>query len=376
MTVALGLIGGTNAAYGTLLVGIAHHFGLALASAGLTLSVSFAGALVGVALCWFALGRAAGGPVIAAALVVFSLGMAVAALAPTWPSFLGGIALGGVGFGAIDFGVLNLTSRTAHEGRASRLSVSGAGWAFGAIAGPLLVVAVRPPHFPVFFGIASAVGLVVAPFVLGVRAPPVHPQVRRTLDERRPGNRRAVLWTFLLAFGSYVAVEAAVSGWLAAQLHGWGFPAAVGSLVTAGFWAGLAIGRLVSSPMLRLLVGHQLVLAGLGLAIVLLMGSGIRWLAPATYPLVGLALALVFPLGFHWFTELIPDDHNAVAWLVFAGMVGGILGPGAESLAVAHLGVHVVSYVAAVLTLACLAVFATALRFPVVEPVPGSAPPD
>ncbi len=375
VTVALGLIGGTNAAYGTLLVGIAHHFGLALASAGLTLSVSFAGALVGVALCWFALGRLAGGPVLAGALVVFSLGMAVAALAPTWPAFLGGIALGGVGFGAIDFGVLNLTSRTTHEGRASRLSVSGAGWAFGAIAGPLLVVALRPPHFAVFFGIASVVGLVLVPFVVGVMAPPVHPEVRRTMDQRRPDNRRVVLWTFLVAFGWYVAVESAVSGWLAAQLHGWGYPAAVGSLVTAGFWAGLAIGRLVSAPMLRILAGHQLVLAGLGSAVVLLMGSGLRELAPVAYPLVGLALALVFPLGFHWFTELIPDDHNAVAWLVFAGMVGGILGPGAESVSVARFGLHVVSFVAAGLTVACLAVFASALRFPTEVPVSGSAAP-
>ncbi|MGD0880554.1 MAG: MFS transporter [Acidimicrobiales bacterium] len=375
VTVALGLIGGTNAAYGTLLVGIARHFGLALASAGLTLSVSFAGALVGVALCWFVLGRSAGGPVLAAALVVFSVGMSVAALAPTWPAFLGGVALSGVGFGAIDFGVLNLTSRTAHEGRAARLSVSGSGWAFGAIAGPLLVVAVRPQHFAVFFGIASAVGLVLVPFVLGVNAPPVHAEVRQAMDERRPGNRRVVLWTFLSAFGSYVAVEAAVSGWLAAQLHGWGYPAAVGSLVTAGFWAGLAIGRLVSTPMLRLLAGHQLVLVGLGLAITFLMGSGVRWLAPVAYPLVGLTLALVFPLGFHWFTELIPDDHNAVAWLVFAGMVGGILGPGSESLAVAHFGLHVVSYVAAGLTFACMAVFAVALRFPIPVPAPRAAPP-
>jgi fucose permease len=376
VTVALGLIGGTNAAYGALLVGIAHHFDLALASAGLTLSASFAGGLVGVVLCWWALGRLPGGPVIAGALGVFALGMAAAALAPTWPAFLAGVAFGGVGFGAIDFGVLNLTSRTVREGRASRLSVSGSGWAFGAIIGPLLVVVVRPAHFAVFFAVASAVGLVLTPFVLGVVAPPVHPDVRQTMDERRPGNRRAVLATFLVGFGSYVALETAVAGWLATRLHGWGFPVVVGSLVTAGFWAGLAVGRLGSSSMLRRMAGHRLVLAGLALAILLLAAAGIRWVAPVAYPLVGLSLALVFPLGLHWFTELSPDDHNGVAWLVLVDMVGGILGSGAESLAVARFGLHVVPYVAAGIAVVCLAVFASALRFPVVAdgPVHRSAP--
>ena len=367
MTISVGLIGATTAAFGTLLVGIAHHFHVALASAGLTLTVSFGGAVVGVALCWWALDRVAGGPVLSAALALFAVGMGVAALAPSWPLFLGAVAFSGVGFGAIDFGGLSLVSRTAREGRASRLSVSGAGWAFGAIIGPLCIVVLRPARFQLFLGLAAVVGVALIVLVRGVAAPVVHPEVRQSLTEGRRSNRRAVLWTFLTAFGCYVALETAVSGWLATQLHGWGYPSAIGSLVTAGFWAGLALGRLGASPMLRLLPGHRLVLLGLAASVALLLLASIRWAAPFAYPLVGVTLALVFPLGLHWFTELSPDDHSGVLWLVLVGMIGGSLGSAVENVSVARFGLDAVPFVAAAMAALCLLVFAGAARFPPVD---------
>lgn len=373
-TLSLGLIGGIAAAYGTFLIGIAHHFGLAIATAGLTLSANFAGALLGVVLCWRALGRFSGEHVLAASLGGLAVGLTLAALAPDWPAFVVGIALSGIGFGAVDFGVVALVSRTASDGRAARLSVSGSGWAFGAIAGPLLIVLIRPAHFEIFLGVAALVALALTVSVRTVRAPAVHPELRRRLVDRRAANRRAVLVTFLAGFASYVALETASAGWLATQLHGWGFAAWVGSLVTAGFWAGLAVGRLLAGRLSSAWVGHGLVLVGLGSSIALLFAAGVRPLAPLAYPLIGFALASVFPLGLHWFTQLSPDDHNGIAWLVLIDMVGGILGSGAESVAVGAFGLRAIPYVAAGFAVLCLAVFASALRFPALDLGPRSSP--
>src|ERR1019366_4938020 len=155
VTVSLGLIGGIAAAYGTFLIGIAHHFQLSISTAGLTLSANFAGALLGVVLCWRALGHLSGATVLGLSLLGLAMGLLLAAFAPNWPAFVVGILVSGVGFGAVDFGVVAVVSRTGLEGRAARFSVSGSGWAFGAIAGPLLIVLIRPARFEVFLGVAA-----------------------------------------------------------------------------------------------------------------------------------------------------------------------------------------------------------------------------
>src|ERR1019366_8453506 len=221
----------------------------------------------------------------------------------------------------------------------------------------------------VFLGVAAFAALALIVAVRAVRAPAVHPEVRQLQVDRRPSNRRAVLLTFLFGFAFYVALETASAGWLATQLHGWGFAVWVGSLVTAGFWAGLAVGRLLAGRHSRRWTGQVLVLFGLGSAIVLLIGANVRVLAPFSYPLIGFALASVFPLGLHWFTQLSPDDHNGLAWLVLIDMIGGILGSGAESIAVSAFGLRAIPYVAAGFAVLCLAVFASALRFRVLDPV-------
>ena len=68
-------------------------------------------------------------------------------------------------------------------------------------------------------------------------------------------------------------------------------------------------------------------------------------------------------MAFIWYTRLCPHDDNGLALVLLLMMAGGIIGPGAESLMVSLIGVHVVPVVIAVLALADLAVFASALRF-------------
>jgi fucose permease len=240
--------------------------------------------------------------------------------------------------------------------------------------GPLIIVVIRPGRFGVFLAAAAALALVLTAFTRDVQAPPVRPQTTVALVAARPSNRRAVLQTFLAVFCCYVALETAIAGWVATQLHGLDFALAIGPLVTAGFWAGLAVGRLGSRRLMRRWDGHRIVLVGLACSVGLLLAASVRWLAPLAYPLVGIALASVFPLGIHRFTELSPDDHDGVASLVLIGMLGGILGSGAENVAVAVFGVAAVPFVAAGLAALCLAVFASATRFPTLVPLPATPP--
>jgi fucose permease len=304
--------------------------------------------------------------VLSIGLAVLALGLSLAALSPSWPLFAASICIGGMGFGAIDFTAVSLVSRTASPERASRLTVSAAGWGFGAIAGPLLVVIIRPTRFELFLWIAAVIALGLIALVRGVDAPRVGlvSEVPLTVVHRRH-DRHKILVTFLAAFGTYVALETAIAGWIATQLHGSGFVAATGSLVTAGFWAGLAVGRLGAAPVARRWTSSGLVVGGLSVTVALLLAASSRAIAPVAYPLVGFTVAAVFPLGIDWFTQLSPGDDNGVAWLLLIGTVGGILGSGAQSVAVAEFGLSAIPFVAAGLAVLCLAMFASARRFDV-----------
>ncbi len=360
-TIALGLAGAIVATYGTILVGIAHHFSLSIATSGLTLSTNFAGAVVGVLLAWRALRWQPGGRVLAVALLVLALGLLLAAVAPDWPTFLSAIFVAGAGFGAVDFQVVSLVARTDRRTRAARLSVSGAGWGLGAIAGPVVIVLIRPQHFQLFLALAAVAALVLIPLTRSIRAPTPAGGDALTQAAR---SRATVLPAFVAALGLYVALETTTAGWLATQLHGWGYVAPIPAAVTAGFWAGLAIGRLAGGRLESRWSSQRLITVGLAVAIVLLLGADIRALAPVIYPLVGFAVAVVFPLGLHWFTELRPEDLNGVGVLLLVDMVGGVVGSGTANACVAAFGLGAVPFVAAAFGALCLLAFLHARRFP------------
>jgi hypothetical protein len=81
------------------------------------------------------------------------------------------------------------------------------------------------------------------------------------------------------------------------------------------------------------------------------------------YPLLGLAFASVYPMGLIWYTRLCPHDRNGLALIILCMMIGGIVGPGAESLMVSLAGVHAVPLVILVLVALDLVAFASASRF-------------
>jgi hypothetical protein len=135
-------------------------------------------------------------------------------------------------------------------------------------------------------------------------------------------QRRPILITFIVAYILYVAAESRSAGWIAPQLHRVGYSQSIGSLVTASFWGGLAIGRVVGGPLCRRLSDRILVLGGLGLAFVLCVGALSNSLAPYAYPLLGLVTASVYPMGLIWYTVLCPHDSDGLALLIIFMMAG------------------------------------------------------
>jgi MFS family permease len=118
---------------------------------------------------------------------------------------------------------------------------------------------------------------------------------------------------------------------------------------------------------------RQLVLSGLGAATIVITCAYLSQVAFYAYPLAGLMLGSVFPMGLAWFAGLSAEDGNGVSWLVLGAQVGGVLGPAIEILVVSIFGLRFVPLVAAALSAADLAVFAITLRLTAkLRPSPGS----
>ncbi len=357
------LMGASASIYGPLLVAFSHRFHESVPAAGVVISVNFVGALLGVLLGWISIKRVTGGTVLATAAALLGVGALASALVRPWPLFLVAVFVVGLGFGGLDFSLNTLLTRTAERGRALRLNVTNAGYGVGAVVGPLLVIALHPKNFPVLYVIIGVVGLSVALLNRGVRAPALGGEVKQRQISMRKSERRPILITFIVAYVLYIAVETSSSGWMATQVHGVGYSESVGSLVTAGFWAGFAIGRGFGTPVYHWLSDKILVLGGLGGAILLCAVAYSSTLAPYAYPILGLVIALIFPMGLLWYTNLCPHDADGLALMILFMMVGGVIGPGLESLMVSAFSVHVVPIVIAAFALVDLGVFASALRF-------------
>ena len=357
------LMGAVTSLFGPLLLSFTHRFHLSLASAGVALSVYFVGATLGVLPGWLGLKRLPGRRVLTLSLAMIALGAAGATFSHTWSIFLTSIFIIGLGFGALDIALNTLLARTALKGRAHRLSIANGGYGVGAVICPLVIIAIQPKNFPVLLGVVAVLALILTTLNGGVHAPAQHGGTRRYETANLKTQRRSILITFAMAYILYVAIETSSSGWMATQLHGVGYSRSAGSLVTAGFWTGLAIGRFLGGPLYHWLSDKKLILGGLVLAIIVSAIAIADPLAPYAYPVLGLIIASVFPMGLMWYTHLCPHDSDGISLLMLFMMVGGVAGPGAVSLLVSNFGVHVVPITLAVFAALDLAVFLSALRF-------------
>ena len=351
------LVGATSSTFGPLLTAFSHHFAQSLAGAGVVLSVYFVGALIGVLPGWWGLRHRTGRQVLTSSLVVVAAGLVLAGLVDSWPVFLTGIFVLGLGFGSLDMSLNVLLSRTAPEGRAHRLSFANAGYGLGAVICPLLIILTHPHNFPTLYLGVAVVAIGLTTFNRGVHAPAQNEGTDHELVTARRAQRRPILIAFVLAYVFYVAAETSASGWMASQLQREGYSTSVGSLVTAGFWLGMTIGRSLGGPLHHWMNERRLVIGGLIAAVVLDVGATSHVIALVSYPLLGLILASVFPMGLLWYGELLPFDSDGITIILFAMMAGGVIGPGTVSLLVSHFGVHAVPFGFVAFTMIDLAVF-------------------
>jgi FHS family glucose/mannose:H+ symporter-like MFS transporter len=351
------LMGTIAAAYGPLLEHLTQRFQISLSFAGATLSVHFAGALVGVLGFMWSMDRISGRAAVGAALACMGAGCAGVALAPTWATFLGAVFLIGLGFGALDIGLNQLVAHSAGPRRTAVLNALNGAYGVGAVAGPVLISTLAASHLALLYAGGAAAALALVPAAAGISGRlPVAPRVAGG------AGTGALVGIFVCAFALYVGVETGTGGWMTSHLESLGLASLQAATLTSGFWMALAAGRLLVPLVPDRVPEAAIVLTGAAVATLSLLAATIGAVAPFAYILTGLAIAPIFPTGIVWLAKIKPGDARATSWLFPASMVGGIVVPGAIGLVIARFGIALAPAVVSVVAAATLATFWLARR--------------
>jgi FHS family glucose/mannose:H+ symporter-like MFS transporter len=251
----------------------------------------------------------------------------------------------GLGGGGLNTSTNALVSDLYREDRGPMLNVLGIFYGIGALGIPLLA-AVITGHFPIAPQLLICAGLAgaCALLFLGLRFPEASATRGFSFLEmvsvaRFPG---VLVLGFLLFCQS--GNEASIGGWTSTYVAETGLRPRAATLILAGYWAALIVGRLLAARMLRFIGKRQLVLvSGLGAlagAFILLM-SRVGGLLVAGVLLIGLSYAGIFPTALAIAGDTYRKMTGTVFGLLFAiALLGGMSFPWAVGQISQRLGVR------------------------------------
>lgn len=281
--------------------------------------------------------------VLLAGALIFTLGLAGFAEAPSWWLAVAAECIVGMGGGVLDSGINALANDIASpEGHATEQTLLHTFFGVGAIIGPLFIgwfLAAGYGWRPAF--LAGAVASVLLALLLArlgtlprsVAASAV--SVGSVLSLAR----NPLMLTLILVIGLYVGEELVVGYWAATYLeriqHLQRDIAAIGVSI---YWAGLTGGRLAAALVSKRFTSEQLLV---GSAVLALAGSALLVAAPnavvalVALLLTGLGFAAIFPLVMAVAGARFPDATGSIAGiLTAAASIAGALLPFASGVLV------------------------------------------
>ncbi len=322
----------------------------------------------------YAAGSFGGGPlterlgrraVLSGAVIVAGLGVAGLGLVPTWAAFVGAALAAGAGAGCLDGGANGLVLDVYRDGRGRAMNLLHMSFSVGALAAPLVLGTLVESGVP-WQAVVIVTGAVVLPLALAYVTVPM-PSGRS--PARGAGTRsRAVpdgrggrsMWSGPLlllgiAIAAYVASEVGVSSWIVRFLEP--APLTTATLALSLYWAGLAVGRLISSVIadrfdhLRFTITSAVAMAALIAAAVLVPQLP---LSIAAFAAAGIASGPVFPMIIAIGGERHPERSAAVAGsLTGMAVVGSIIYPPAMGFMSVTIGLSIAMLGSALLALGC-----------------------
>ena len=251
----------------------------------------------------------------------------------------------GLGGGGLNTSTNALVSDLYGEDRGPMLNVLGIFYGIGALGIPLLA-AVIAGHLPIALQLLICAGLAgaCALLFLGLQMPKASGDQGCSWREvLRVARFPGVLVLGLLLFCES-GNEASIGGWTSTYVAETGLGARAATLILAGYWAALMVGRLLVARMLKVVGKRQLVLAsGLGALVgaAILLMSRLEGMLVAGVLLIGLSYAGVFPTALAIAGDTYRKMTGTVFGLLFAiALVGGMSFPWAVGQISQRMGVR------------------------------------
>jgi fucose permease len=363
------LIGWSGLLVPSLIRSIERDFGQTDAGIGvyyLTWAIAYACGSLGGGIVTERLGRRR---VLAGAALAHGLGLGTLAVVPPWGIALLSAVPGGLGAGALDGGANGLILDLFQASRGRALNTLHLFFSVGALASPLVVGQLVDAGVA-WQGIVIVTALAVVPLA-GLYAIARLPHGRHATTPREAGTQGptpiALTWPLLtleVAIACYVASEVGVSDWLVRFLDTVPLGVATGALSL--FWAGLALGRLVSAGVadrfdhLRFTTVAVTVAGVATFAAVLVPSVGA---SIVLFGLVGFASGPVFPMIVAIGGERFPKRSAAVGGLMTgAAVCGSVLYPPVMGFMSVNIGLAAAMLGAGLLSLACAVALLAARR--------------
>jgi fucose permease len=342
--------GALTAMVGPLLLEVRQRFGISEATAGLLVSSFFVGTFVITIIMalW-------PGWLVMRSRLLLATGLIAAstflmALAPDWPLFVLASGLRGVGAGLLFVDVNGFFARGFASRGAAMLSLVNAAYGMGSFAGPLLV-AVLPGNYQVPLWVGGGLSLVVVALAWLIPKGFELPKVEAPVQVHSPAasNQIAIaLFMALLALSG--AIETSLGTWIATGLVADGYSKSFAANITALYWAGQTIGRVVLAPLALGYSARQLLLGGLALIALALMLVQFPSLRVLGYVLAGFGIATPFSSGLTWLAQTFPGLKSATTLGLTGSLLGGTLGPPMVGLLITSYSAQILP--SAVLTMA------------------------
>lgn len=340
------LMGAGQSLYGPALPAFARDLSLTPTEAGWLVSAHWVGCILGVA----ALFRWAGMITPRVALGMMAAGAGLISSTPGWWGTLAGAVLFGMGYGCATVVFNPRVLAVFGEKGPSMLSLLNAVFSLGAIAAPLVFVAMGSSP-SLTFGIVAASCAIVCLFAGAAGKPQV--ATATAILTLRPH------WA-ILAFGMVsVGLEACLIGVGPTALIQAGETEAMAAKLLSLFFVAFLAARIALVFAAPYLPSFTLYAAAMSAAFfAALVGATI---SPAvSFVLIGISAGLFFPSFFVTAARKMGTDRRVAPTIVAAGLVGGILSPVLMTQVMDGLGKHgffwVIAAIAGATALVALAV--------------------
>ncbi|WP_285648651.1 MFS transporter [Actinomycetospora sp. NBRC 106375] len=311
-------------------------------AAGTVGSLVAIGMLVGAAVCAATIRRAGSRRLLLGGAALFSLGMLVCAIAPTFALFGAARLAVGVGLGIVLPTVTAYVADLSTPGRQARnVGLMMSGYAGGALLAPLLGAALlSDASWRWIYAIGAAPALLLLPLAFRMLPEsPAHEQVdgprRGDLLGLRPllarGRWGTTLLFWAMSFCGLLLVFG-ISTWLPTIMQAAGYSLGSSLLQTAALWVGAGVGMVLGGKVADR-VGIKPVVA------VAFLAGAASLLVMSARPALGLLFLLMFVaglglIGSQVLTNAYIVGHHppelrgrAIGWALSVGRLGAIAGP-------------------------------------------------